>query len=637
MHCMDDIGSGTFNIEANLKTQMLPDVLAGNITLEIQDSRHSALLESNAIKAIEENHGGADDCSGREMIYAIQSTKNQLADQGSIILQPSTRQRSVLASTTAAPQSPVRAKKKGVKVEPKEENTGVLNYLPSPSTLQVIPQDSIYIMEGMHDTMALSTSEPHISSTIAECQALGPVANLRRSERKRKGPVKFGDDKRRKVKREIRKESNNLLSIAQFDSMETIALVHPAAVAVSETPISDSTPVADSPGGPNNLETAMRRIATQQQGHSAKQSNAGMRGDNIGTATSHSLSKAKLKSAMKRADDRKHTAALGNRPETMLRPIAEEQCLLLDIARPLKQPVENIKHDGKSGPGRRSSSAPAGRRAPRILHSIREQDESASLARNTRASSEVPRYVKLEVKKPTTRGSSAPPLRSFSKNRQNTNLKEIMTEAWDFVHQQLNPRGRRVCTEGAMPEITLPTVAQLPYSASTSSARKYKNYVGLRVPRETKLKRKRAAAISVQKKGYAECDSSDESSSDVDMDISDALDISDSNTSIDKGGFPSDLSEKLERAEKRPRLELIQLKGCPTVTRKGKKRTIVKNEKGDGEGGTEDLPYDSRYHPSAVSYDTKAKKWVIPFSCKRYVIILPYIYFTGTSKLTDWK
>lgn len=100
------------------------------------------------------------------------------------------------------------------------------------------------------------------------------------------------------------------------------------------------------------------------------------------------------------------------------------------------------------------------------------------------------------------------------------------------------------------------------------------------------------------------------------MDISDALDISDGNTSIYEGGLPSDLQGKLERAEKRPRLEL-QLNKSPAVIKKLKTRSTkarVKNEEVGDEGET---PYDPRYHPSAVSYDVENKRWVVPASCNR--------------------
>jgi len=642
------IGNGAFN----LKAQMLPNVLVGSAALEIQDSQSALLGASIVIKTMEENPGRVEDCTDREVMHAIQPTAIQPTaiqplDQGNTALRASPRQKSVLAPTTAAPQSPVQAEKRELQVEPKEEDTAVLYSLSSPSTLPVIPQDGIYIVEGVRDTMALSAFEPHISPAAAECQGLSRVANLERSVKKRKPSVKFGDDKRRKVKKEILEESNNLLSIPQSDSMEeTITLTYPATVATQEMPISHSTPIVENPGTPSNPETTIERLTTQKQEHSAKQSDAGKREDNIGAATSQSSSKAKLKSPLKKPGGRK-IKALRKRLETMRRNIAKKQSLLLHTATLLKQPVEN---NTKPDPRRRSSSAPAGRRIPRTLHSTGEQDESGFLPRNIRASSEVLLDVKLEVNKPRARGRSAPPLRFCSRNRENASPKEGGTEARDFVHPQLNPiaRGRRACTEGAIPATTSPIVTQLPNSATTKlrrSTRKYKRYVGVREPRETprpKLKRKWAVAISAQKKGCAEHVFRDGGSSGVDMDISDALDISDGDISIDEGGLPFDLLEKLERAEKRPRLELIQPKKSPAVIghEKLKKRATkaqVKNEEGGDEGETEGLPYDSRYHPSAVSYNAEDKRWKVPASCNRYVIILPYTYFTGTGRLADFE
>jgi len=640
MHHMG-IGNGASNAETNLGAQMASNGPIGNVTFEIQNTQPALLNASNVIKTIEGKPARVAGYEDREMVDTTQSTIHQPADEGSIVLEASTRRVSALASTTAAPRAPERAKTGlplELPVEPNEDHTVVLNTMFSPSNLPMIPRDGIYIMEGMGDTTALSISEPHISSTAAECQGLSPVVNLK-SVRKRKAPVKLRDDERRKVKREMIEVSRNLLNIPQFDSTEeVIALARPAAISQPEMSISGPTYIAENLGEPSNPEMTVKRLETRKQDQATKESDVGKRETTIGATASLSLARVKLKSSFKKPDGRKSAETTRKRLETRRRNIAERQRLLLYTARLLKQPVETITHRRKSGTSRRASSAPAGHHT---LYWARKQDEPASLARKVRASSEV---LLNAVKKPRTRCKSAPPPKLVSKKRRNASPKENGTEAWNLIHQQLNSRGRRACTEGATPATSSPRVTQLPNSATTKyrrPARKYKRDVGLRLPKETPpLKRKQTIAVSAQERGHTECDFCNESSFDVDMDISDALDISDGDIPIDGRGLPFDLSEKLERAEKRPRLELIQLKESPAVTEKLKKRTTlvgVQNEEGNDGGETEDLAYDPRYHPSAVSYDAKRKRWMVPASCYRYIIILPYIYFTCTSRLTDLK
>lgn len=409
-------GNGAFNIETNLEAQMLPNVPVGTAASEIHDTQ-SALLDASNVLTMGQNPNLVDDCADREMMHAIQPTIVQLVDQRNSALWASTRKRPALASYTAA----LRPQKMELQVKPKEEETVVLNSLPPPSILPVIPQDGIYITEAVCDTTALPAPESHIASAAVEYQSLSPVANRKRNVKKRKAPVKFGDDKRRKVKREMLKKSNNLLSIQQFDIMEeTIAVAGPDAVAAPEIPISDLTPVAEYLCGPSNPEPTIRGLATKKPNNSIKQSDIGKRGDNIGVGTSQSTTpKTKLKSPLKKPDGRKSAEALRKRLETRRRNFAQKQNLLLHTARLLKQPVENHT---KSDPKRRSNSAPAGRRIPRT--STGEQEKPETLARSIRASSEAILVVKLEVRQPRPRGRSAPPLRFFSKGRENESPKE---------------------------------------------------------------------------------------------------------------------------------------------------------------------------------------------------------------------
>lgn len=256
----------------------------------------------------------------------------------------------------------------------------------------------------------------------------------------------------------------------------------------------------------------------------------------------------------------------------------------------------------------RGISAPAGEGS----HiTISQPKQSEQPAREVRASSEIPQRFK--ERSAYLRSKSVPPL--ISNTLENSNhFSGVEICAQGGTHQSCNPRKRGACTVDAVtepllhhtrtrnPKTTPPTIEEPAnenkHRSTYTHFRRHKRSSGRAASKLSKIEcpggifRRRDSRFSRDLHPDL---------SGVDTSLSEALDISDGEC---ENGMPSTLCEKLQRAEKRPRLQLY---------------TRRRDSRGSTNQTNQIIPPDDRYHPGSLSFENN--KWHIPYPCTRYALL----------------
>lgn len=594
-----------------------PDV--DNSTSDMHDSQMASLNRPNISNSGKKSLR-IDPCADVDMVLAIRSAKEQFTHENGILLRKSTRQQ-VGCCSIMVPATPTR---------PKKGKSSMHQTFKTEMALQVEPTEpAIKKASGA----MMETSFNSISPTGAE-HSMNPVAEKRQSSRKRKAPVRLADCATPKIKKE-RVETPIKIEETEED---TIAVARPDAILISLSPISQlqsETKKQDDGSDLRLINGGLKTLGTIRN-------NANYTEDSVVLASPlvEGSSKSNVGSLGKKSDGRKNPEVVRKRLDTMRRNLAKKQRRLLHAAGLQAQSKTALERHSKLDSRRRGRSAPPGQRILQAKR-ITEPNEYGCIPLETikRALSESPRTLVEKLHRGTERSrQSLPP--STHRNERRIPIEERGEEIPISPLTGHNHQGRRAYSEGAMPDPQFPTFEPIQGSTlknppvPTRNRKKIKKIRvgGLRLPKDTppplKLKRKRATAATSQKKNRTSLEGI--GPSDADINLSDALDISDADTTCDENGFPFQLSEKLARAEKRPRLQLYHfMNPHPTKTtlnqRRGTRKGKVKIEEGaiehvsHIEDERQEIRYDLRYHPSALSYDSVQEKWQIPHSCERYV------------------
>lgn len=305
-----------------------------------------------------------------------------------------------------------------------------------------------------------------------------------------------------------------------------------------------------------------------------------------------------LGSTPKKVDGRSNPESIRKRLETRRRNKAARRRLVNIEAEP-------VSH--ASTKRLRARSAPAQTRYIRKKKAV--NDHFLTVSQTSRASSEHPHVIcskKTEGYLTKGRGGSAPPPVTPTTNgpgTSRTNLEHYQNLLGMVSDTQI----RRAVSEGAQPECPpAPFLVRRAARPRASTSKKS------RATTQTRPKYTRKAAQVTPQKNETDNDSVQPGLVDLDEDLSDALDLSDGDTSLDQSGYPISLFEKLSRAESRPRLKLalsVNLRDRGVVSRRINLVEVESDQNNE--------KHDPRYHPSALTYDATLDRYLIPHSCSR--------------------
>lgn len=582
---------------------------------EVQDSG-LALLDAPNIASGTEATIQVRTCTNIDIDHPAIYTGCQPGDKGRMALRSSARKKSSIA-LTSAPQTPVRARKGQVhhslKVKQEEDTVIVLSEGPCPSSAEMQAQAGS-IPNYIDNEAALPVSGP-FSSSIAEARDMNSPGTWGGRTRKRNVQAKnVHDTAVVKIKRIKLEESIRLHDIPPLEVPSDTIIVNQA-LRIATTGISVSA-----------LGKKSKKGISARSGLQAKQNPLNTTDETVVATLSQSKSttlaapsKAKSKSLIKKQRSRAIPKSFKSRAEELRR---HEQRIMFSTARTVNQPIKAITKELDGKP--RARSAPAGLRRLGATLDVKKQHEPMPLAGAVRALSEAPEKSRAEVNvgNKTRRSRSTPPTASYTRN---SRLKICEVDSQIRASEENDSRKGRARSVGAIPAFPQPNMWSI-HPNIPKNGKKLKNFKarGLRLPKESPSsgsKRKKAAKIASQKK---DCTQSKASTmtialTDIDFDLSDALDISDSGTSLNEDGFPYQLSQKLERAKQRPRLELIQRNKLRFRKKIAIKRRISqpKESLNGGEESTGSIPYDPRIFPGALTYDEGRHQWMVPASCYR--------------------